>query len=130
MSWLRPSEAVPESKWNPETLTMEQPASPSGPSMEHVVTEQPVCEVIRKVSQGTNKTSALESPCSCRSAVVVKEKSAVECKSSASNEGMVLTSLVALVSAALNAANAAAIVAATTGRMVLPLLPARPDLHE
>ncbi|GLA94085.1 hypothetical protein AtubIFM57143_001031 [Aspergillus tubingensis] len=41
MSWLRPSEAVPESKWNPETLTMEQPASPSGPSMEHVVTEQP-----------------------------------------------------------------------------------------
>ncbi|GLA74482.1 hypothetical protein AtubIFM55763_005726 [Aspergillus tubingensis] len=115
MSWLRPSEAVPESKWNPETLTMEQPASPSGPSMEHVVTEQPVCEVIRKVSQGTNKTSALESPCSCRSAVVVKEKSAVE---------------FALVSAALNAANAAAIVAATTGRMVLPLLPARPDLHE
>lgn len=43
MSWLRPSEAVPESKWDPETLTMEQPASPSGPSMEHVVTEQPVC---------------------------------------------------------------------------------------
>lgn len=62
--------------------------------------------------------------------MVVKEKSAVECKSSASNEGMVLTDLVALVSAALNAANAAAIVAATTARMVLPLLLARPDLHE
>ncbi|GAT29945.1 hypothetical protein RIB2604_03102810 [Aspergillus luchuensis] len=108
MSWLRPSEAVPESKWDPETLTMEQPASPSGPSLEHIVTEQPV-------GQGINKNSALESPCSCRSAVVLKEKSAVE---------------FVLVSAALNAANAAAIVAATTGPMVLPLLPARPDLHE
>lgn len=54
----------------------------------------------------------------------------MECKSSASDEGMVLTSLAVLVSAALNAASAAAIVAATTGRMVLPLLPAHPDLHE
>ncbi|GAQ47141.1 hypothetical protein AKAW_08970 [Aspergillus niger] len=91
MSWLRPSEAVPESKWNPETLTMEQPASPSGPSMEHVVTEQP----------RTGESMQLQ----IRGGVV-------------------------LVSAALNAANAAAIVAATTGRMVLPLLPARPDPHE
>ncbi|PYH68427.1 uncharacterized protein BO88DRAFT_488388 [Aspergillus vadensis CBS 113365] len=91
MSWLRPSEAVPESKWDPETLTMEQPASPSGPSMEHVVTEQP----------RTGESMQLQ----IRGGAV-------------------------LVSAALNAASAAAIVAATTGRMVLPLLPAHPDLHE
>ncbi|GCB24076.1 hypothetical protein AAWM_06961 [Aspergillus awamori] len=91
MSWLRPSEAVPESKWNPETLTMEQPASPSGPSMERVITEQP----------RTGESTQLQ-----------------------------IRGGVALVSAALNAANAAAIVAATTARMVLPLLLARPDLHE
>ncbi|RAH61744.1 hypothetical protein BO85DRAFT_483769 [Aspergillus piperis CBS 112811] len=91
MSWLRPSEAVPESKWDPETLTMEQPASPSGPSLEHIVTEQP----------RTGESMQLQ----IRGGVV-------------------------LVSAALNAANAAAIVAATTSPMVLPLLPARPDLHE
>ncbi|OJZ82977.1 hypothetical protein ASPFODRAFT_210787 [Aspergillus luchuensis CBS 106.47] len=91
MSWLRPSEAVPESKWDPETLTMEQPASPSGPSLEHIVTEQP----------RAGESMQLQ----IRGGVV-------------------------LVSAALNAANAAAIVAATTGPMVLPLLPARPDLHE
>ncbi|GLB22641.1 hypothetical protein AtubIFM61612_003217 [Aspergillus tubingensis] len=101
MSWLRPSEAVPESKWNPETLTMEQPASPSGPSMEHVVTEQP------------------------------RTGESMQLQIRGGGEGEVCCGiLVALVSAALNAANAAAIVAATTGRMVLPLLPARPDLHE
>ncbi|PYH95460.1 hypothetical protein BO71DRAFT_428968 [Aspergillus ellipticus CBS 707.79] len=43
MAWLRPSSeaAVPESKWDPETLTMQQPASPSRLSAEQVVTDQP-----------------------------------------------------------------------------------------
>ncbi|THC95358.1 hypothetical protein EYZ11_005172 [Aspergillus tanneri] len=42
-SWFKSSkEDIPQSTWNPITLTMEQPSSPAGPSQEVVVTK-PAC---------------------------------------------------------------------------------------
>lgn len=42
--WFKSSkeERAPERKWDPKTVTMEQPTSPPAPSTERVVTEQPV----------------------------------------------------------------------------------------
>ncbi|KAL2222041.1 hypothetical protein M432DRAFT_636694 [Thermoascus aurantiacus ATCC 26904] len=41
--WFKSSkeERAPERKWDPKTVTMEQPTSPPAPSTERVVTEQP-----------------------------------------------------------------------------------------
>lgn len=44
MSWFRPSgqEEVQEVTWDPVTLTMNQPQSPAAPTMDEIVTDQPV----------------------------------------------------------------------------------------
>ncbi|KAL4889356.1 hypothetical protein BDV59DRAFT_186687 [Aspergillus ambiguus] len=49
-SWFKSSkEEAPAATWNPQTLTMEQPSSPSSmeQQQQQVVTEQPVCYVSR-----------------------------------------------------------------------------------
>lgn len=63
--WFKSSkeERAPERKWDPKTVTMEQPTSPPAPSTERVVTEQPVCpypcysldKVDRKSAQEHNR---------------------------------------------------------------------------
>ena len=43
-SWFQPAEGpVNENKWDANTVTMQQPNSPAGPSMNQTVTQQPVC---------------------------------------------------------------------------------------
>ncbi|KAJ5481189.1 hypothetical protein N7475_000001 [Penicillium sp. IBT 31633x] len=70
-SWFKSSkeEDIPQSTWNPNTLTMEQPSSPAAPNQEEVVTKPPNQEQMQMSLRGGGDDSGKPfiewCPCDC-----------------------------------------------------------------